>query len=286
MPGTHQCIGSLKYRRKRMQEHIPLKEGRALFGRDTNAYEQGRPDYPLPIFALLKEYCGPEICRMAFEIGPGTGQATEHLLDMGYQVKAVEPDHNLAIRLKERLSQYSQDSFSIINSTFEEAILQPGCFDLGIAATSFHWIEPVSGLKKIFQLLRPGGWFAMWWNVFGDPHNADVFMKRTEHLFAPLSASPSHKAGHHYPYPLQKRERQADLAKAGFTGIISDEFRWEAEMDARQTRQLISTFSPVARLSEAKRKRLLNEIERVVKKDFGGKVRRNFVTAIYLARKP
>ena len=48
-----------------MQEHIPLNEGRALFGRDTNAYQQGRPDYPLHIFALLKEHCGPEICRRA-----------------------------------------------------------------------------------------------------------------------------------------------------------------------------------------------------------------------------
>lgn len=57
-------------------------------------------------------------------------------------------------------------------------------------------------------------------------------------------------------------------------------------MDATQTRQLISTFSPVARLSETKRKRLLNEIEMIVEKDFGGKVKRNFVTAIYLARKP
>ncbi|HBZ9867588.1 TPA: class I SAM-dependent methyltransferase [Salmonella enterica subsp. houtenae] len=170
-----------------MKEHIPLKDGRTLFGRDTNAYQQGRPDYPLPIFALLKEHCGPEICRMAFEIGPGTGQATEHLLDMGYQVRAIEPDHNLAIKLKERLGRYSQDSFSVINSTFEDAPLEPGCFDLGIAATSFHWIEPVSGLERIFQLLRPGGWFAMWWTVFGDPHNVDAFMQKTEHLFPPLA---------------------------------------------------------------------------------------------------
>lgn len=269
-----------------MKEHIPLKEGRALFGRDTNAYQKGRPDYPLPIFALLKKYCGPEIYRMAFEIGPGTGQATEHLLEMGYQVKAIEPDHNLAIKLKERLGRYSQDSFSVINSTFEDAPLEPGCFDLGIAATSFHWIEPVSGPERIFQLLRPGGWFAMWWTVFGDPHNVDAFMQKTEHLFSPLSASPSNKAGHRHPYPLQKRERLDDLAKAGFTGIISDEHRWESEMDATQTRQLISTFSPVARLSETERKRLLDEIEMIVEKDFGGKVRRNFVTAIYLARKP
>lgn len=268
------------------KELIPLKEGRGLFGRDTNAYQQGRPDYPLPVFALLKEHCGPEIYRMAFEIGPGTGQATEHLLDMGYQIRAIEPDHNMVTKLEERLSRFSQDSFSIINSTFEDALLQPGHFDLGIAATSFHWIEPVSGLERIFQLLRPGGWFAMWWNVFGDPHNPDAFMQRTGRLFDSLGASPAHRAGHHHPYPLQKRERLDDLAKAGFTGIISDELRWKSEMDATQTRQLVSTFSPVARLSEAERRRLLNEIERVVEKDFGGKVRRNFVTAIYLARKP
>ncbi|WET38831.1 class I SAM-dependent methyltransferase [Citrobacter enshiensis] len=269
-----------------MQVHIPLKEGRTLFGRDTNAYQEGRPDYPLRIFALLEQHCAPEVHRRAFEIGPGTGQATEHLLDMGYQVSAIEPDHSLAIKLKERLNRYSQDSFTILNSTFEDAKLQTGYFDLGIAATSFHWIEPVKGLKRIFQLLRPGGWYAMWWTVFGDPNNMDAFMQRTGQLFAPLSASPSHKAGHRYPYPLQKRERTNDLTSVGFTEIISDEFRWESVMDARQTRQLVSTFSPVARLSDIERASFLNEIERIVNNDFGGTVKRNFVTAIYLARKP
>ncbi|UXR95206.1 hypothetical protein FY157_26070 (plasmid) [Agrobacterium tumefaciens] len=45
-------------------------------------------------------------------------------------------------------------------------------------------------------------------------------------------------------------------------------------------------FLPVARLPEAERSRFLSEIGRIADEEFGGHVRRNFVTAIYLARKP
>lgn len=126
----------------------------------------------------------------------------------------------------------------------------------------------------------------MWWTVFGDPSNMDAFMQKTNHLFAPLSTSPSHKAGYRHPYPLQKDERINDLKKSGFTEILSEEIRWASQMDVRRTIQLVSTFSPVARLNETERSTFLCEIERIINNDFGGTVKRNFVTAIYLARKP
>lgn len=269
-----------------MQNPIPLEEGRALFGRNTEIYQEGRPDYPERVYDLLKKHCGSENHFQAFEIGPGTAQATEKLLNMGYQVTAIEPDPNLVMKLNKRLEGYPQNSFTLVHSTFEDAKLPTSYFDLGIAATSFHWVDPAKGLEKVFQLLRSGGWFAMWWTVFGDPTNMDAFMQKTNHLFAPLSTSPSHKAGYRHPYPLQKDERINDLTKSGFTEILSEEIRWASQMDVRRTIQLVSTFSPVARLNETERATFLCEIERIINNDFGGTVKRNFVTAIYLARKP
>ncbi|HCM1917512.1 TPA: class I SAM-dependent methyltransferase [Salmonella enterica subsp. salamae serovar 28:r:e,n,z15] len=264
---------------------ISLKEGRTLFGRDTLAYQEGRPPYPLRVYALLNEHCGAETYNRVFEIGPGTGLATEHLLDMGYRVSAIEPDPMLAIKLKERLKRHSPDTFTILNFPFEETMLPAGEFDLGVAATSFHWIDPAKGLEEAWRLLRSGGWFVMWWTVFGDPNNKDAFMQKTSHLFAPLSTSPSNPAGYRHPYSLQKSDRINDLTTAGFTDVISETFNWELEMDAKQTTQLVTTFSPVARLSAKKRAAFTSEVARIVNDDFGGTVKRNFITAIYLARK-
>ncbi|WP_333711725.1 hypothetical protein [Agrobacterium tumefaciens] len=57
-------------------------------------------------------------------------------------------------------------------------------------------------------------------------------------------------------------------------------------MTTRQVVGLTAMFLPVARLPEAERSRFLSEIGRIADEEFGGHVRRNFVTAIYLARKP
>ncbi|EQD38338.1 Methyltransferase type 11, partial [mine drainage metagenome] len=51
---------------------------------------------------------------------------------------------------------------------FEEVPLRPGSFDLGVAATSFHWLPERRGLRKVARALRPGGWWAAWGNEHGD----------------------------------------------------------------------------------------------------------------------
>jgi hypothetical protein len=62
---------------------IPLSEGRHLFGSDPLAYANCRPDYPKELYQRLRIRCelGPGIS--AFEIGAGTGLATQRLLALG-----------------------------------------------------------------------------------------------------------------------------------------------------------------------------------------------------------
>jgi hypothetical protein len=62
---------------------IPLSEGRRLFGNDPLAYANARPDYPEKVYQRLRTRCelGPGIS--VFEIGAGTGLATQRLLALG-----------------------------------------------------------------------------------------------------------------------------------------------------------------------------------------------------------
>lgn len=78
----------------------------------------------------------------------------------------------------------------------------------------------------------------------------------------------------------------AELQAAGFKDATYEEIRWTPTLTTRQVAALTATFSPVARLPEAERSRFLSEIGRIADEEFDGHVRRNFVTAIYLARKP
>ena len=106
------------------------------------------------------------------EVGPGTGQVTRRLLEIGAEVVAVEPDARLAQFLREKLGA----QLELVERTLEQAELAAGAFDLAVAASSFHWVDEAAGLASLRGALRPGGWIAVWWTSFGDETGPDRFM--------------------------------------------------------------------------------------------------------------
>ncbi len=120
------------------------------------------------------------------EIGPGTGQATGRLLDYGATVTAVELGPEMAAALE---AKFGGRDLSVLVGAFEEAPLDPESFDLIVAATSFHWVPPETGLPLCADLLRPGGWLALWWTYYGDPDRPDPFRDALEPIFEELAPS-------------------------------------------------------------------------------------------------
>jgi len=114
----------------------------------------------------------------------------------------------------------------------------------------------------------------------------DPFQRRTQKYFRQLSRSPSHAASSNRPFALDKEVRMAELKTAGFEDANYEEIRWCTTLTTRQVVDLTATFSPVSRLPEMERSRFLSNIGHIADDEFGGQVHRNFVTAIYLARKP
>ncbi|HEM7567174.1 TPA: class I SAM-dependent methyltransferase, partial [Serratia marcescens] len=264
-----------------MSNIISLAEGRCLFGEDSERYNNARPDYPPRIYDILRQYGAIRNEPSVFEIGAGTGQATEPLLALGCKITAIEPDSRLADTLSRRLNHYGS-SLEIIQSTFEDSLLPSAAFDLGVAAMSFHWLRPDTALAKVFNLLRPGGWWAMWWTVFGDPTNMDPFQIRTQSLFQLLALSPSHATGSNRPFALENELRLAELRAAGFKDVIYEEIRWSPTLTTNQIVDLTATFSPVSSLPRSEYVQFLSQIRQIADEEFDGVIQRNFVTSIYL----
>ncbi|WP_158259798.1 class I SAM-dependent methyltransferase [Phyllobacterium phragmitis] len=269
------------------KENIPLKInpelGRSIFGTNAQAYHQARPGYPARVFEILQTTCGADVD--VFEIGPGTGQATEPLLDYGCRVTAIEPDERLAAFLDVRLKKHAA-RLTIDRHPFEDIELPAGSFELGIAAMSLHWLSPEIALAKAFRLLRSGGKWAMWWTVFGDPDDMDDFQRQTQSLFKKIGAQSFTPVAGWTPFALERDKRLAELEKASFTETVYEKVRWSPVLSTRQVLELTATFSPVARLPEIERVCFLDDIARIAEREFNGSVRRNFVTAIYTAHKP
>lgn len=264
---------------------IERAEGRRLFGGALPEYRAARPPYPERIYDVLRERCGLGSAARVLEIGAGAGAVTARLVELCRgAILAVEPDPRLARHLVE-VTRPAGARIEVLVAAFEDVRLSAASFDLAVAATSFHWVEPESGLARVAAALRPGGWWAMWWTVFGDPSRPDPFRAATDPLLRDLPPGPS-AAGRGGSFALDVEARRADLAAAGrFERVESEVVRWDARLGAAEVRALYATFSSIGRLPGPERERLLDEISRIASDEFGGRVERPFVTVLYTAQR-
>jgi SAM-dependent methyltransferase len=254
--------------------------GRQAFGRDPAGYHAARPAYPEWVFDVLRERRALAPDTVTFEIGAGTGIATRRLLELGANpLLAVEPDNRLAAFLRETIPD---KALTVVVAPFEEAVLQEASFDLGFSATAFHWLAEDFALAKVARLLRPGGWWAMVWNEFGDSHRPDPFHEATKSL---LNGSLSPAAGNgEVPFALDAEARLAALERThAFDNVEHRTSAWSLALDPDQTVALYATYSNINIRPD--REAVLTELHRLARDMFHGRVTRNMVTSLYVARR-
>ncbi len=78
---------------------------------------------------------------------------------------------------------------------------------------------------------------------------------------------------------------QALLDGAGLTDVIAERTPWTARLDAAAIRALYASTIAIRRLPDAERDRVLDELERIARDDFGGRVDRPMITGLYAARR-
>ena len=232
---------------------------------------------------MLVERCGLGPGSSVLEVGPGTGQATRRLLALGAEpLVALEPDPALA----EYLRGWAGDRIEVRVVALEDADLEPEAFDLAVAASSFHWVDEEQGLAQLFATLVPGGWVSTWWTLFGEGDGPDAFIGATSPLLEGLDASPTRGVEGRSAHALDEELRLFALAEAGFVDAEHEVVPWTASWDTAGIRALYGSFSPIARLGDARRNEILDEIARIARDDFGGRVSRDIRTSLYTARRP
>jgi SAM-dependent methyltransferase len=263
---------------------IDREQGRHVFGSDPEAYDRARPGHAERVYEILVERCGLGQGARVLEVGPGTGQATRRLLELGADpLVAIEPNEDLARYLGRSVG----DRVEIRVIPLEDAEFRQSSFDLAAAASSFHWIDEETGLATVFDALRPGGWIALWWTGFGDPARRDPFREATSQLLADMPKSPvgSHRGGR-TPTEEGSARWLSSLALAAFVDVSHERIPWSKTFDAKGIREIFSTFSPFLVVDEERRTRTLDELERIAREEFGDRVEKPIVTALYTARKP
>ncbi|MDP8922506.1 MAG: class I SAM-dependent methyltransferase [Chloroflexota bacterium] len=128
---------------------------RVTFDEDAERYDRARPGYPPALFEDLTELSGIGPGCRVLEIGCGTGQATVPLAERGCEIVAVELGPHMAAVARRNLARFP--SVQVVTSAFETWPLPAEPFDLVVAATAFHWLDPAVRAIKCADALRPGG---------------------------------------------------------------------------------------------------------------------------------
>jgi len=120
---------------------------------------------------------GPEVC--ALEIGCGTGMFTEMFATTGAKLTAV--DISLDLLKKAQARNLPPDRVLFLEKRIEDYDTDDS-FDAVIGSSVLHHLEIETALKKIYTLLRPGGFMC-----FTEPNmlNPQVFIERKFRFLLP-----------------------------------------------------------------------------------------------------
>jgi SAM-dependent methyltransferase len=270
----------------RVARRVVRSVRRRVFGRDPATYDRVRLGYPARVFEILTERCHLRPGATVFEIGPGTGIATRELLRLGADpLTLIEADRRLARYLEDSLGPH-EGRVSTIVAPFEHAVLPAARFDLGVAATSFHWLPERDALRRVARALRPGGWWATWNNHHGDPYRTSALHRALQPLYRELAHGRVGGGSTRASAAKDRRKRLESLRAVGkFDRISREDIRWSVTMNSDRLTALWGTFSDVVTLPSRKRTWFLTELRRIADEQFGGTVSFPMLTPIYTARR-
>lgn len=134
-------------------------EYRKVFDTIPEQFDKYRPKYSQELFYNLIEYAKIGPGKKVLELGPGTGQATDPILNTGCEYHAIELGEHLFEKMKEKYGDRS--NFNIVNDDFITHDFGDQKFDVIYSAATIQWIPEEVAFSKTFSLLKEGGVLAM-----------------------------------------------------------------------------------------------------------------------------
>lgn len=256
---------------------------RVTFDRVARLYDEVRPGYPEALFDDIVALSGLPPGGRILEIGPGTGQATLPLARRGYRLLAVELGEDLAAVARQNLAAYPGVEVRV--GAFEDWPVEEGAFDLAIAATAFHWIDPAIGYPKLHRALRPAGAIALFRNEHVRTDRSAGFFAAVQEVYR--REAPRMAANYRgLPEPDAVPDLSAEIARTGLFGPATvRRYRWDREYDAAGYVRVLGTYSDHRRLDDAARERLFRGIAGLIDSRFGGRIVKGYLSVLNVARR-
>jgi len=250
---------------------------RLSFNEVPDIYDEIRPSYPAELFDTLFAMLPNDPAIV--EVGPGTGQATRRLLDRGATIYAVEIGPAMAAELRSNLPT---DRLRVTVGDFEHVEVPMSSVDAVFSATAYHWISPPAQTDRPASLLRPGGIVAIV-ELIQVTSPADLgFFDAAQPIYV------RHGQGHNGP-PAPTRDaidppmRERLDADRRFSQVEVSSWNWDQTYSAADYRKLMLSYSGTQMMGIPERLGLLEHIEALITRQFGGQVTRPLVATLTTA---
>lgn len=252
-----------------------------LFDGIAETYDRIRPIYPDSMVNDLIESTGISEESRILEIGSGTGQLTGLLARRGLNVTALEMGRNLAYILKKKLEGYP--GIRVINQNFESYSAESGSFDLVVAATSFHWLDRGTRIKKIGELLDRKGKLAIF-----ETHNVkggtEKFFEDSQKCYKRWD--PGTIDDYHLPSVQDIRTKKWEEEVSGaFRTLFSGTYEMEKEYDSRSYADLLKSYSDILAMDQENRDGIIQCMGNLIESGYGGKISKKYLMELYVAEK-
>jgi SAM-dependent methyltransferase len=244
-------------------------------------YDRARPRYPAALYDHIAAETGLGTGARVLEIAPATGIATVELARRGYNVTAVEMGEALAAVARRNLAPFPNASVHV--TRFEGWDSGGTTFDLICCATAFSWLDPLVRLDKCAELLRPGGWLAVWDTLHvagGTGHffiDAQQCYERWDPATPPGIRLQTPDEITVEAYGIESHPAFEPLTVTHFPLVLS--YSTAAYLD------LLRTYSGHIALVEPNRTHLFECLESLLETRYGGQIEKAYSFRLILARR-
>jgi SAM-dependent methyltransferase len=131
----------------------------SVFDQAASHYDAARPSYPAALFDELEARAGSLAGQFVLDWGAGTGIASRQLAERGGTVVSLDIGGQMLRRALAR----SPGSACVL-ADGNRMPVRSASVDLTTFAQSWHWFDPELGAAEVARVLKPGGFWAAWWN--------------------------------------------------------------------------------------------------------------------------
>lgn len=259
-----------------------LQQRKDWYSGVADEYEQARPSYPQELINRAVEIAQLPQNAVILELGCGPGKATTAFAEKGFSMICLEPSQQ-ASEIAKRNCDYK--NVEIVNTSFEEYLLDNKRFDAVLAANAWHWMPPEIKYKKAADALKDQGHLILLWNLTPQlPY--EVYQAIDEEVYqiqAPTLALTKNENRETQEEILAGFGR--DVIESGlFNNLVSEHIVCEATYSIDRYLMLLNTGSNYRVLEPQQKENVFNGLREVLSRH-GASVPVSYLAAVQVAKK-